>query len=55
MPKLRVCLQVVADQMRLWQAQTRRLQTHSAQLYARFETKRVSSPVKMCTVRAQLG
>ena len=34
-------LQVVADQMELWQAQSQRLKTHTAQLYAKFESKEV--------------
>ena len=36
-------LQVVADQMELWQAQSQRLKTHTAQLYAKFESKEVCS------------
>lgn len=41
-------MQVVADQIRLWQAQSRRLQTHAAQLYARFETKQVRILSQSC-------
>ena len=33
--------QVVADQLELWQAQSQRLKTHAAQLYAKFESKEV--------------
>ena len=38
--------QVVADQMELWQAQSQRLKTHPAQLYAKFESKEV----RLCLV-----
>ena len=43
MTRHRDVLQVVADQMELWQAQSQRLKTHTAQLYAKFESKEVSA------------